>query len=211
MSASAVKAVVRRACWLKDGLIMPKPDSDQPYHHGALKEAALAAVVARLRRGEDELPTVRELAAELGVSHRALYRYFADKDALKQAVAGEGFALLAERIPRGGALTALSLIEGFLRFAFDETSLYRLMFSLRAAALLAEPVPGQQVRRVIALAMQAFDDGAEEEAIRNRVFTAWGLAHGLFDLWRAGALRAATPELAHEFIRARILESGLVD
>ncbi len=190
---------------------MPKPDSDQPYHHGALKEAALVAVVARLRRGEEELPTVRELASEIGVSHRALYRYFADKDALKQAVAGEGFALLADRLPIDADLTARSLIDGFLRFAFDETSLYRLMFSLRASALLAEPIPGQQVRRVIALAMQAFDDGAGEEAVRNRVFSAWGLAHGLFDLWRAGALRAATPELAHGFIRARILESGLVD
>ena len=208
---SAVKAVVTRAGWLQDGLTMPKSDSDQPYHHGALKEAALTAVVARLRRGEDELPTVRELAAEIGVSHRALYRYFADKDALKQAVAGEGFGLLAERLPSGPDLTALSLIDGFLRFAFDGTSLYRLMFSLRAAALLAEPAPGQQVRRVIALAMHAFDDGTGEEAVRNRVFSAWGLAHGLFDLWRAGALRAATPELAHKFIRTRILESGLVD
>lgn len=59
--------------------------------------------------------------------------------------------------------------------------------------------------------MQAFDDGAGEEAVRNRVFSAWGLARGLFDLWCAGALRAASPELAHGFIRARILESGLVD
>ncbi|MFY7761610.1 TetR/AcrR family transcriptional regulator [Aquidulcibacter sp.] len=190
---------------------MPKSDSDQPYHHGSLKEAALAAVVARLRKGEEELPTVRELAAEIGVSHRALYRYFADKDALKQAVAAEGFALLAGRIPVGADLTALSVIDGFLRFAFDEPSLYRLMFSLRSTALLAEPVPGPQVRRVIALATQAFDDGAGEEAVRNRVFSAWGLAHGLFDLWRAGALRAASPDLAYDFIRARILESGLVD
>lgn len=190
---------------------MPKTDSGQPYHHGALKVAALACVVARLRRGEDELPTVRELAAEVGVSHRALYRYFSDKDALKQAVVGEGFALLAERIPGGAELSAASLIDGFLRFAFDEPSLYRLMFSLRSAALLAEPVPGPQVRRVISLAMQAFDDGAGEEVVRNRVFSAWGLAHGLFDLWRAGALRAASPDLAYDFIRARILESGLVD
>lgn len=190
---------------------MPKSDSSQPYHHGALKKAALAAAVARLRRGEEELPTVRELAAEVGVSHRALYRYFADKDALKQAVAGEGFALLAERIPAGANLTPLSLIDGFLRFAFDEPSLYRLMFSLRSTALLAEPAPGPQVRRVIALATVAFDDGGGEEAVRNRVFSAWGLAHGLFDLWRSGALRGATPDLAYGFIRARILESGLVD
>jgi hypothetical protein len=52
---------------------------------------------------------------------------------------GAGFALLADRLPSDADLTARSLINGFLRFAFDETSLYRLIFSLRASALLAEP------------------------------------------------------------------------
>jgi len=51
------------------------------YHHGDLREAALAAALETLdRRGE--LPSLRDIAAACGVSHAALYRHFENLEAL---------------------------------------------------------------------------------------------------------------------------------
>lgn len=184
----------------------------QSYHHGTLKTAALNAALAHLAQGGEDLPSLRDLAGELGVSHRALYRHFADKEGLLREIVAIGFsrlaALMAEHADKGAA----GAMEAFLDFAFEQPGLYRLMLSLRSTNLLAEHIPGPQVRAVINLAMQAFDQGIgqSDEAIRNQVFSAWGLVHGLYELWRSGVLRAASPNLAKDFIRARLLDSGLV-
>jgi AcrR family transcriptional regulator len=193
-----------------DGAIMPQSDVTQPYHHGALREAAVSMTVARLRAGDHELPTLREIARQIGVTHRALYRYFADKEALRNAVAGEGFSLLAAAMEAVQPITQKSVMDGYLRFAFSEPSLYHLMFSLRASALMAAPVPGAQVRQVIALATSVYDDGSDESAVQDKVLSAWGMAHGLYELWRNGALRASNSDIARAFILAQLASSLLV-
>src|SRR5688500_16649409 len=66
----------------------------RPYHHGSLRPALLAAAEGALARGGDL--SLRELAREIGVSHAAPRRHFADKQALLDALALDGF----ERIGR---------------------------------------------------------------------------------------------------------------
>ena len=77
----------------------------RPYHHGNLRPALLAAAERALARG-GEL-SLRELAREIGVSHAAPRRHFADKQALLDALALDGFERLgremAAAVEPGGA------------------------------------------------------------------------------------------------------------
>src|SRR6187402_3406059 len=64
------------------------------YHHGDLPRAMLQEAVRTIQKDGVESLTLRGVGERLGVSRSALYRHFADKQALLRAVAGEGFRLL---------------------------------------------------------------------------------------------------------------------
>src|SRR5438874_7903922 len=61
------------------------------YHHGNLRRALIDEAVRTMRKAGVGALTLRGAGAALGVSRTALYRHFADKDALLAAVAREGF------------------------------------------------------------------------------------------------------------------------
>ena len=66
---------------------LARHDRARPYHHGNLREALLdAPPSSALERGRRSL-SLRELAREVGVSHAAPRRHFADKQALLDALA----------------------------------------------------------------------------------------------------------------------------
>lgn len=108
------------------------------YHHGdlrsALQDAALALVVERNGIGF----TLRELGASIGVSHASVYRHFADKAALLEALTARGFDILhayqQEEIARAGddAVERLhALSDAYIRFAREKSGAFWLMFGSR--------------------------------------------------------------------------------
>ena len=70
------------------------------YHHGDLPRALLAEAVRTIQRHGIAALTLRHVGATLGVSRNALYRHFANKDALLHAVAAEGLRLLQVELQR---------------------------------------------------------------------------------------------------------------
>ena len=105
------------------------------YHHGDLPRAMVQEAVRTIQtRGISGL-TLRDIGTALGVSRTALYRHFADKQALLMAVAAEGFRTLrfvletasADREPSTDALNRLGF--AYVRFAVTHPSHYRVMFS----------------------------------------------------------------------------------
>src|SRR5215211_7813797 len=64
------------------------------YHHGDLRRALLEEALQTIQAHGVEAVTLRAIGERLGVSRTALYRHFADKQALLAAVAAEGFRLL---------------------------------------------------------------------------------------------------------------------
>ena len=57
------------------------------FRHGSLPEALLNAALRRIEADGVESITLRDLANDTGVNHRAIYRHFPDKDTLLGAVA----------------------------------------------------------------------------------------------------------------------------
>lgn len=108
------------------------------YHHanlrGALQEAALGILAQR--HSPDF--SLRELASLLGVSHAAVYRHFADKAALLEALAEWGFGELRRyqeveiaRCGPGGLDRLFALDNAYLRFAEENPGAFWLMFGNR--------------------------------------------------------------------------------
>ena len=110
--------------------------ADRPYHHGNLRAALLAQAEQTLREhGLDGL-SLRELARQIGVSHGAPRRHFADRQALLDALAESGFARLGAEL-RAAAESAGEDYEPrlratattYVRFAIDDAALLELMFA----------------------------------------------------------------------------------
>ena len=110
--------------------------TERPYHHGNLRAVLLDAAERTVReRGVQEL-SLRELAREVGVSHGAPRRHFADRQALLDALAENGFARLGAEL-RGAADAAGADFEArlqatavaYVRFATRDAALLELMFA----------------------------------------------------------------------------------
>ena len=106
------------------------------YHHGNLRAALLESAERTLRRrGAGEL-SLRELARDVGVSHAAPRRHFADKQALLDALAEAGFERLGRELDEAMAAAGDSLREqlgafaqAYVRFATEHATLLELMFA----------------------------------------------------------------------------------
>ncbi len=71
------------------------------YHHGDLRRALIVEALRTIQQDGAAALTLRGVGENLGVSRTALYRHFADKQALLNEVAVEGFRLLADGPARG--------------------------------------------------------------------------------------------------------------
>lgn len=115
------------------------------YHHGRLREALVAAALELIAEAGTQGLSLRDVARRLGVSHQAPYRHFADKQALLDAIAGDGFRELADALR--ATVTAHAdpvdrLVElgvTYVRFARDHRAAYRVMFAEPSSAEGAPP------------------------------------------------------------------------
>ena len=104
------------------------------YHHGKLKDALVDAASRQIADKGAASLNLRALARGLGVTHPAVYRHFADKDALLEAVAQRGFESLADVLyeAKGEGLESQlrSRADAYLSFALANPELLRVMFAL---------------------------------------------------------------------------------
>jgi AcrR family transcriptional regulator len=104
------------------------------YHHGDLRRALIEEAVRTIRAHGVEQLTLRTIGERLGVSRTALYRHFADKQALLAAVSTEGFRTLrlatrdAWDRHGGGRPGFEAMAVAYVRFAVAHSAHYRVMF-----------------------------------------------------------------------------------
>ncbi len=168
-------------------------DGDKAYHHGTLRRTLLEDAAVLLNEGGQDALSLRALARRAGVSPRAPYRHFADKEALLTALAAEAFAAFGEALARADAaaepgreLEAQAI--AYVRFGLEAPGRFRLMFGPRRVvadeelALAKQGAFGVLQARVDVLA------GANDDS-RAQAVGYWSLAHGLTVLFLDGRVR----------------------
>jgi AcrR family transcriptional regulator len=171
----------------------------RPYHHGNLREALLAAGERALESGGAQNLSLRELAREVGVSHAAPRRHFADRQALLDALALAGFerlgAALADAITSAGPdfdARLLALTRAYVAYATEHPALVELMFASKHQAGAA-PELAQAADVAFAPALAAVAEGQAAGAVvggdPERVAkVAFAAIHGLVALANNGML-----------------------
>lgn len=151
-----------------------------------------------LAHGADGV-TMRGLAARIGVTPMALYRYFDNREALLQAIVEQGHATFLGYLNRSlGEPTPMErLFESgrqYLAFAVDHPQLYSVLFMEHVPDAVASTEPGSwldaatfrflvdRIRECVDAGTLATDD-PEELAL-----TVWAHVHGLTSLFLAGKL-----------------------
>ena len=148
-------------------------------------------------RGPDAV-TMRQLAADLGVSPMTPYRYFEDKDDILATVRANGFTRFAEALEkaRGGAVGAhargAAVGEAYVAFALEHPHAYKLMFDFNQPLVEKYPELVSAGRRA-----QKTMTGYIEDALAEGLMTGepeqiglmfWAAIHGAVILELAGML-----------------------
>jgi AcrR family transcriptional regulator len=161
----------------------PKKKQVGHYHHGDLRRALLEEAVRTIQADGVEQLTLRAVGQSLGVSRSALYRHFADKQALLASVGREGFRLLRLALTDAweqhgrGRQGFEAMGRAYVQFAVAHPSHYRVMFGRF-------------------LESSSRDTEFEQEAVG--AFQV--LVESLVDQQRAGLIRPDDPQLLARFI-----------
>ncbi|MEO5820614.1 MAG: TetR/AcrR family transcriptional regulator [Vicinamibacteraceae bacterium] len=118
--------------------VRPAKRRPDRYHHGDLRRALVLEALRTIHVEGASALTLRGVGDRLGVSRTALYRHFADKQALLNEVAAEGFRLLRTALRdawgRGGRVGFDEMGQAYVAFAVAHPSHYRVMFGGLAEA-----------------------------------------------------------------------------
>lgn len=79
------------------------PPKRATFRHGNLPEALINAALLRLEADGEESISLRDLAADAGVNHRAVYRHFPDRLSLLARVAERGWRELGQHLKKSTA------------------------------------------------------------------------------------------------------------
>ncbi len=181
------------------------------YHHGDLRRELLRIARDEIARNGAQTVSLSSLARLAGVSQPAPYRHFADRNALLEAVAEEGFnefdRALAEAEagcrPRD-ALRAMS--NAYVAFGEANVEVYRLMFASR---LVPEATAGSALAMAADSAFdrlrRAMSAIAPPERVEKDALLVWAQLHGLVMLRADGLI--CNP--LREFVAPDLLKQAL--
>jgi len=176
------------------------------------KERILAIAISELEARGLEGLSLRAIGQKAGVTPMAVYRHFADKAALLEAVGAYALDVWQRRVQ---ALAGLPLLAGFeaistafVDFALDEPALFDAAFVLktRAERIYPEdfeagrsPVVGGFAKRLgEGQAAGLVCDGPPLEL----AMAVWGVLQGLVGLHRSGRFNLSRPEFTALCLRS---------
>lgn len=169
----------------------------QPYHHGDLRSALMAAALRLINKHGVKGFSLKDAATDAGVSTAAPYRHFADKEALLGAIQDEGFSLFNASLAAAYAKadTAQSKIVAlgvaYVRFALEHPAHFRLMFSMSGDKASSAEM-GNSGFLLLVEAVDRLHPDAQPEWRKDLVVVCWSVVHGYAVLFLDGALTVTT-------------------
>jgi AcrR family transcriptional regulator len=182
------------------------------YHHGDLRDALVRAARTIVEKRGLSALSLRAAARGAGVSPAAPYHHFADKQALLDAVAAQGFVSLtsameermAKKTDPNARLDASGV--GYVVFAVENPALFRLMFGGGGRQVSADAhlidARGRAYGVLEAAVAATSPDGVADPFVCLRL---WALVHGIATLILDGAIKPAEYSLSGEALTARLL------
>jgi AcrR family transcriptional regulator len=188
------------------------------YHHGDLRRALILEALRTIDTEGAAALTLRGVGDRLGVSRTALYRHFADKQALLSEVAAEGVRLRAAALREGwgsgGRRGFDAMGRAYVGFAVAHPAHYRVMFGGPAEQRGADlPKTDESTA-----AFQVLVDGivAEQAAGRMRAgeplplaLYIWAAVHGVAMLALDGLLPPSMTAEALALVAIEHLHAGV--
>jgi AcrR family transcriptional regulator len=182
------------------------------FHHLNLEAEVLRVARERIEAGGAESISLRGIASELGVNHRALYRHFPDRENIIMRVADVGFTELTRECRNaansGNSRAAFTdMMDAYAHFALKHPRLYALMFDMPLSReFQVNSELGKKLREMVQIA-ESTSTVAGETATeqRNRVIRIWAVVHGLLVLYKSGALIIKNDKDASDYIRGTVL------
>ena len=172
------------------------------YHHGDLRSALVDQAVALIAAQGDVNFSLRDLASRVGVSHAAVYRHFADKTALLNAVAVHGFALLAQAIHAAGegwdhdparqlARQGAAYVNMATRHPGHFAAMFAPQVSQSGQAVEVQAASEAAYLPLVHSVMRRLKSrDASEPSVQTEALRCWALVHGLACLQLSGNLTA---------------------
>jgi AcrR family transcriptional regulator len=151
--------------------------------------------------------TMRELAAELGVSSMTAYRYFRDKGDILAAVRASAFDRFAQALERAREDTAsadrsTAIGTAYIDFALANPAAYKLMFDMSQPDAGDYPELAAAGRRARATLTAQIDDaiasGRAEGDAEEIGLMLWASVHGAVMLELAGVLPSGGARLLRQ-------------
>ncbi len=138
-----------------------------------------------------EAVTTRRLADRVEYSQPVLYSHFANKDAIRDAVAVEGFGELAQLLrearlaaPASEGVRAIS--SAYLEFAAEHPAIYHAMFEMPTQMKFASDETPPSLRAGFNEIMGVFGPESERNGVLAELI--WGALHGLAVLAKGGRI-----------------------
>lgn len=185
----------------------------ETYHHGDLREAMVqAGFDVAQEQGADAI-ALRDVTRRVGVTPRAAYRHFEDRQALVIAVAqraagrlaAEIDSRLAQHVDPDGATQLTAVGEGYIAFALDEPGLFDVAFFAIGDMVTADAAeatgeggrtPYQHLQH--ALERLVVEGRLPPESAADAAIMCWSGVHGFATLAARGPLRALPREVVDE-------------
>jgi AcrR family transcriptional regulator len=189
---------------------------------GARLRVELIEAAARLLEssGNAHALTLAAVAREAGIAAPSIYRHFADRNQLVEAVVADRFqrlddALLDAMTGVSGPAAALrACCDAYCRFGLDHPGHYQVLFSAKLALDPARPGdrPGERVFGRLAAAVQAcIDAGAARQGDASvMAVNVWVALHGIVSL-RISRPNHAWPPVGTLMNAALSGQAGLAD
>ena len=173
---------------------------------GDLRDALMDYAMQAAVDGHVETMSLRKAARDLGVSSGAVYRHFADKDALLTEIVLTGFMEMREIFlairPEGSAATTCEqaigrcteMTRAYIHYAFTKPALWHMMFGRVGNLCRDRMMQDEDLCRYTpfdAVHQNLLDlhrlSCLEQEPTMSDVRYVWSAVHGTADLTQSGA------------------------